>query len=794
MQTVRFCWRTLFFSCFLLVGLSQLAYGVLHDLARSVKVLQIKSLSQSVVKNNTVVLKGEVEVVVDNKLRIWAERVFVDKKKQILIAHSVNGASVVVEDENFLILADRFVFNFADKTGFAQNLRLHVEEGYLSARRAEKLASGDWQLTDMMYTACDHAPPHWSINAHRAVVRGGGLVRASGIICKAGGVPLFWLPRFMFPIQGRSKSGFLIPRFAFDYDYGFGYKQEYYKYFTPHCDMTLGVDWRDRKGIVFSDEFRLARAPEQYTQVNTQYAILRDRFIEKNDKIVKATMRRYWINGKDFRFFPQSIGSADVSTLVRLDFGTDKRIGYHFFNSTDAVDDTFNNSVLARLYWPNQQVWVQGDSARTNRKHSYEFSRQAYVAAYGKEPAITNKNGFFAITENEDHVTLSQAPHVEWNTAFQSILKKLHYRQDLFFDQALYRQKEIERVYVNSLLVDEKRVLPLNKIDFLRFNYRSKILYSLPVAHNIFTASFSPSVQLVSNIAEQYHAKSNVLEGDALGNGAYRVFGEYGLEWAMPEGTTYTSDMRYRYTMQPVLSWEMVPKFYQQHWYYFDKWDRAYPKNQVAASLRNEWDIDAVLCYLDLKQAYDFYSSKDIFPLRAGVGNNHMLPFRYDLGFNHENFAVGVGQEIDWPSFELLQSELTTELMVKRVKVGIGYLFQKRKMQERRGLLADIPHFIVSWFSVPLGNNMMLSYDAQFYAPLRSSFFFLDGIKPLIHRIRLDYDGHCWGFNIGFEEKKYKEYGIGRNERAIVFTLRLDSLGSFAKKFRRIPHSMQLSQ
>jgi hypothetical protein len=89
--------------------------------------------------------------------------------------------------------------------------------------------------------------------------------------------------------------------------------------------------------------------------------------------------------------------------------------------------------------------------------------------------------------------------------------------------------------------------------------------------------------------------------------------------------------------------------------------------------------------------------------------------------------------------------------------------------------------------SVPLGSQFTLSYDGQFYATKKSAFFRLNGLAPLVHRLRIDYDGHCWGMYIGYEEKKYKEYGIGRDERAIVFAFRLESLGSFAKKFKRIP-------
>ena len=119
--------------------------------------------------------------------------------------------------------------------------------------------------------------------------------------------------------------------------------------------------------------------------------------------------------------------------------------------------------------------------------------------------------------------------------------------------------------------------------------------------------------------------------------------------------------------------------------------------------------------------------------------------------------------------------------------VGISYLFQKPQMLEERRYLSTIPHLLHLRIGVPLSKYASLFYEGQYYAPQRSSLFFLDGIKPLIHRVRFEYDGHCWGFFVGFEEKKFKECGIQRNERAIVFSLRLDSLGSFAKKLKRVP-------
>ncbi len=769
------------------------AHAVFKGLTRSLKLLHIKSISQKIHDQDRMEFRGDVEVQVDERMHVWADYVFADKAEQIIIAEGSDGSPVIIEDNNFLIFADRFVFNIAQKTGEAQNLKFHIEEGFVSAKKAEKINDNDWRVHDMTYTACDNGDPHWHIRADHAVVHGSYFIRATGLVFKVGQMPVMCFPRFVIPIQGGSKSGFLMPRFFIDYDYGFGVKQEYYKYISPHCDTTVGVDWRAGKGVVFFDEFRWARSPESYTLANVQYAVIRDRFMRKQDKIVKTTEHRYWINGKDFQNWPQVPGKADVCSLMRLDFGTDKRIGYHFFNSTEEIDDTFSNSLIVRSLWPQNLVWFQAENAKTSRKTFDRVSQQERQFFTSMLPAdFPADASSLMIKELEDRVNLAPVPHIEWNTAFTKIHPFFSYRHDCFFDQILYRQEECERIYFNSMLISQHEPLPLKKTDLMRFNYRGSLTESLSWAYNTFSFHIHPTLQCVSQRADPTRRSSgSVLERSIFNKGAYRLFFEYGAEWTLPEGFVHSSDYSYMHSIQPVLTWDWLPKFFQDHWFYLDKWDRAYPKNQLGLLLRNTWTIDDLMLDVNVRQGYDFYASDDIFYLRRGIKQKHITPLRYEVDCQSHYVQLGVAQEYEWGGFQLLQSEINASVTVNRVQLGVGYLFQKRELQEQRQLLSHIPHFVVANLAIPLSSRATLAYEGQFYAPQRSSIFFFDGITPLIHRIRLDYDGHCWGFYIGFEEKKFKEYGNARNERAIVFSFRLDSLGSFAKKFKRMPQILR---
>lgn len=763
------------------------AVCVLRDAVSGIKSIQIKSVNQKIDEEERVTFQGDVEILVDEKLHVWADRVLLDKNKQYFVAESTTNGGVIIEDNEFLILADKFTFDFINKTGIADALRFHIDEGFISARRAEKINDFDWNLEDVVYTACDQDQAHWQITASKAVVHSNCFIKAKDIVFKIGKLPLLWLPRFVVPIQGHSKSGFMIPRFSFDYDYGLGIKQEYYKYISPHCDTIVGIDWNDRKGIVFSDEFRWARSPVNYSLFNAQYAILRDRYVQRNNKIVKGTDHCYWINGKDFRQIPSFFGDYDLSTLLRVDFGTDKDIGYYFFNNTQEIDDTFYNSLVARLGNRHNQIAFSIDDAKVRRKQFMNLSsqeRNTYLSFLDDGAAFFQNARF--VRELEERENTAYLPHLEWNSAFKKYLYNLRYRHDLFFDQVLYRQREYERIFVQRTQLREKMTLPLRKTDLVRFTYQGHLLQSFSLYDNTFSFKIDPRAQFVS------HRRN-----DSIGTGGnnyplssqagYRFLVDGGIEWALPEGCFHTQDYSEYFSIQPIVSWQLTPKINQRGWYHFDKWDKVYPQNELAFRLRNSVEIKPITLDLHVKQAYDFYRRNEWFWLRRGIKQKHALPFSYEVNCTHDNFYMSLGQEYEWRDFQLLQSELNIGLCVKRVQCGIGYLFQKRDLMIKRNLLANIPHFISLSTSVPLGKRLTLGYEGQFYAEHKSSIFSLDGITPLIHRVRLDYDGHCWGVYVGYEEKKYKEYGIGRDERAIVLSFRLDSLGSFAKKIKRMP-------
>jgi len=779
-------------------------YATFGKMVATIKTLRINSLKQTISDKNHVVFEGEVEVIIDRKMRLWADRVLLDKEKQTLTAERKESAAISIENDDFVMLADKLFLNFEKKTGYADDIRMHISEGYVSARKAEKLNDNDWRMDEMTYTPCDAELIHWHFRARKAVLHGNYFIKASGLLFKVGPVPVFGMPSMFLPIQGRTKSGhgkaksgFLMPRLYYDYDYGFGFRQYYYRYFGPHCDTTLGVDWQAYKGIVLSDEFRWARSPEDYTKAMMQYAFARNFFQQRNNKIVKASEHQYWVEGENY----QSIGifgPMHVDSLTRVDFGTDKRIGYIFLNSTNDVDNTFYNSVLFRGHLSQDMIEARFDADQTKLQQfttmTCEEKTQFWPLAQeliAQTQALTKSRpqrpvkNEFQKKEIENKTTVVQVPHFEWNTLYKNLKNILNYRHDFFLDQILYRQQAFENIYFNSTLLNQRELIPLRSTDLLRFYYRACLYKSVFMRGHTLMLEIDPSLQFRSHTKKDEIFHKNVIEDRIMGRGAYRIASEYSAKWTFPELLIHSDDFRQVHYVQSGISYEFVPKFFQKNWYYMDKWDRLYPKHEIAVQVRNNNIINDYQIDLELKQGYDFYNRQDLFPLRRGLTSRHLLPFRYDISIASDSLILACAQEYDMKNLKMLQSEISTGITSDRFNASIGYLYQNEGIQRRRDLLSNIPHFVLCNLAVPISKRATIRYDGQFYSEHKHSFFSLGSIKPLLHRIRLDYNGHCWGFCIGFEEKKYREYGTERAEHYFVFSLKLESIGSFANKIRQ---------
>lgn len=747
--------RYKFIIIFLLCSFS-LSSGV-KKAVRSINIVNIKSEKQKILEKNKLLLEGDVEVLFDNKVQILADKVEFDKDTQNVVATSTTGF-VKLENQFFVMLAERIEVNIEKKTGSAKNLKIHIKDGFLSASKAEKIDDQTWKMERIVYTACDKTVPHWAFTAYRAKLYRNTILKASGLVFKIKDIPVLAFPALVFPLQNRAGSGFLMPRLSFDAELGFGFRQKYYWLLGPHCDTTLGFNFVEKKGYILSDEFRWAKSNYNFLIVNSYYAEEWNALLEKQGRIVNAKDKHYWIQGEYFQ--PYSIGPLELQSLVRFDFGTDKRIGYHFLDSSENVEDSFYNSITQRYHDSKNLMQFLIQSERGLRK---QFRKEVE-----KE---VNQDKVFEQHERVEKVRINYFPRFEWNTGYHKIFPHVFYRHDFSIDHLFLESKEEEKLYINRCLDSVESKSPKVDMDTTRLFYKGRLESNFRLLDQSLSFYCEPHFLLRGKVKDSKASR-------------HKFFPKIGGELAFHERALFNKDHTYLHYIQPVVKWNFLPKFYQNGWYYIDKQDRFYPENSVSLELRNNWKLNNWSIDLLMSQGYDFYGNSNIFNLRRAHNQKRLLPFRASVGIANDGFHLNLAQEYGIKSPSVLQSELVAGLSFSDFDFFVGYLYQREGIQKSRELLSDIPAFALIGATVPIGSDIKFHYNGSFFTNYRHSFPIFNIMKPMLHRFKLNYEKHCWAISLGFEERRYRQYGRWKSERSITLAIRLESIGSFAQKFK----------
>jgi len=759
--------KRLFIYSFLLFSfyVSQ-SKAVVRDVVESFRVVRINSVSQRIISLNKIIFEENVEVLVDQNVHIWADRVEADKEKQFIEATAAPFGFVKLETPDFLMLADKIYLDLDKKTGYADNVKIQMDQRYISAKKAEKRDEFTWKLSDLVYTPCDHPSPHWHLHADEAKLYK-YVIKGKGISLRVKNIPVFLIPKIVIPAQAQSKSGFLVPKFTLDKKLGFGLTQEYYWEIRPRMDTTLGVNWKNKKGYVFYDEFRWGRNNDDYTLVNTKFAKEYQAYVEEDFKIISKDEWRTSIQAKHFQ--PLKFKNFKIDNLVNVDFGSDKRIGYDFLGLPDSVEDKFYNSFISRWH---------------SKNNGLIFAKVDRDKVFREDFTFSNTSKF----ELDERMVRSRVPHFEWNSNFYSLSKFAKYKHDLFVDYANLSRKIIFKTIVGNDVVSSYEPVPFENFSTLRLFYEGVLENYLKFKRNIIRIALSPNIQFRSKsnyitpyVSTNRSAYSEIRLDDQC---AARALLQGDAEWAFPEFTKIGTKSENDFFFQPVLTYKFIPKIKQDDWGFIDEWDRIYPNNKIGLELRNNWYFRKGCAGLTLGQAYDFYKSPDLFYLDRAIGQNHLMPFKVDFSYEYDFFRFNLLQQYDMHNFTIFDNEAEASINFKNFDAHVGWVFQSRKEQVIRQLLSNVPSFYLFGFSMQANKAMRISYEGQFFSPENSLISLFQNINALCHRLDVKLNGHCWGISFGLQEKRYRQQGIVRSERGFVFSFKLESLGSFGGRFK----------
>ncbi len=170
-----------------------------------------------------------------------------------------------------LVTAESIDLDVNNKIGTARDAKFKLaERGYIEeetnavevhsrGKAAEISLEGEdfARLKKVEYTTCVEGQDDFFIRAGELELdqaTGMGTAKNASIIFK--GVPIFYAPRFTFPINDERKSGFLFPSAGSDSDSGFVFSAPWYWNISPNMDATIFPRLYTDRGVQLGVEVR----------------------------------------------------------------------------------------------------------------------------------------------------------------------------------------------------------------------------------------------------------------------------------------------------------------------------------------------------------------------------------------------------------------------------------------------------------------------------------------------------------------------------------------------------------
>lgn len=189
-------------------------------------------------KDEYVILERDVRVEYQD-IKVAADKVTVNLRTNDVVAEG----HVVIDQGPTRITANQAVYNLNSKTGTFFNATAVMDPSmYFAGDRIEKVDEDTYRMTNGVFTSCELDRPAWSFNVGDAEVTLDDYAYMKDIKFRASGLPVFWLPRLIWPTKRDRSQGLLIPRARYVEKFGSRLEMGYFMPFGESADATIFAD------------------------------------------------------------------------------------------------------------------------------------------------------------------------------------------------------------------------------------------------------------------------------------------------------------------------------------------------------------------------------------------------------------------------------------------------------------------------------------------------------------------------------------------------------------------------
>lgn len=211
--------------------------------------------------------------------RLQADKITIIEAENKMIAE---GSVVFDQGDDQRITGAKAVWNyktklgtFEDSTGFTNQ----TNDGtviYFTADKVERVSLTEVVVTKGMFTACEEAVPKWSFTADEARIKMNDRIKLKNGRFKIKDITVLPIPFASISIKPRDRaSGFLTPTIGFSGNKGLRISTAYFQTLGKSADVTIRSDIYSSRGVGYGLDFRSRANSRSY--LNFGFFAVKDR-------------------------------------------------------------------------------------------------------------------------------------------------------------------------------------------------------------------------------------------------------------------------------------------------------------------------------------------------------------------------------------------------------------------------------------------------------------------------------------------------------------------------------------
>ncbi|MGQ4807322.1 LPS-assembly protein LptD [Candidatus Entotheonellaceae bacterium PAL068K] len=289
------------------------------------------------------VAAGNVSVMYGNT-RVFADRLEVNTDTGTGTAWG-QVRLLTPEDD---VQASRLDFNLTTEHGLLYD-GVGVVTGvyHVAGKRITRLGPKSFEVQRGRVTTCTAHTPDWEFRARETQIGLGDYVTLTHPSFWIKGVPVFYLPYFIFPLKDERTSGFLPPHVGYSGVDGAVVETRFYWAMADWMDATVGLEYLSEKGVKPEVEYRYAIDPQSDGRLEA--ALIREQ--DTDNTLWRVFIQQRQEFGWDMRGLTQIDLRSDDDLLRR--FSRDLR--------TESMVHTASFSTLTKRF-ANSALTVLGES------------------------------------------------------------------------------------------------------------------------------------------------------------------------------------------------------------------------------------------------------------------------------------------------------------------------------------------------------------------------------------------------------------------------------------------------